>query len=312
MTAESPKYIFVTDNIAKDEELLRHLHILDTLAYESLTAQVKYFKEKIQNQDPSNILHLKRIATKKYMCFFEVKKSLLKSSDFIDIIKFEISNKNEVFNLIIYSNITHFFNLLFTNLDPTLPDLQKVDIKTFFNYIVPPTLMKHGKVWDLYLNFRVQLYISRINKNPQKNLFINMFPKIVDGPSNYKENYIKVRNIIKRSPEDADKLMKEFKWRKFVEEMFEYISILFNELGKPLLHEYTSKTSNTSITSIKASPISSTRSPRVVIFNDASKKVGDSNAKKRRIADDEYDDDISSDNLDDYSSASKRRNISHH
>jgi hypothetical protein len=309
MAAESPKYKFVTDNIAKGDELLRYLHILDTLAYESLTAQVKYFEEKPQNQDPSNILHLKRIAIKKYMCFFEVKKSLLKSSDFIDINKFEISNKNEVFKLIIHSNITHFLNLLFTNLDPTLPDLQKVDINSFFNYIVPPTLMKHGKVWDLYLNLRVQLYISKLNKNPQKNLYRNMFPKImVEGPSNYKENYIKVRNIIKRSPEDADKLMKEFKWEKFVEEMFKYIYILVNELGMPLLHKFTSITS---ITSIKASPISSTSSPRVVIFNDASKKVGDSNAKKRRIADDEDDDDISSDNLDDYSSASKRRNISH-
>lgn len=306
MTAESPESIFITANSVKDDELLRYLHILDTLAYESLTAQLKYFEKKIQNQDPSNILHLKRIATKKYMCFFEVKKSLLKSSDFIDINKFEISNKNDVYNLVVRSNITHFFNLLFTNLDPTLPDLQKVDIKSFFNYIVPPTLMKHEKVWDLYLNIRVQLYISRINKNPQKNLYRIMFPKIVvEGSSIYKETYIKVRNIIKRSPEDADRLMKEFKWGKFVEEMFKYISILFNELELPLLHKYTS------ITSIKASPISSTSSPKVVIIDDASKKVGNGNAKKRRIADEE-EDDISSDNLDDYSSVSKRRNISHH
>jgi hypothetical protein len=313
MAAETSESLIINANIVKDDELLRYLHILDTLAYESLTAQLKYFEKKIQNQEPSDILYLKRIASKKFMCFFEVKKSLLKSSDFIDINKFDMSNKNEVFNIVLRSNINHFFNLLFTNYDPFVPNLQKVDIESFLNYVVPPTMIQLESIWDLYLNLRVQVYISIINRNPQKNFYRIMFPKAVKGPQMYKDAYMKFRNIIKHFPEDVDKLLREFKWGKFVEEMIKYLSKIINELELPFLYR---------CTLINASPISSTSSTSstcttsstgtIIIIDDASQIEDKSNTRKRRIADIEEDEDISSDNLDDCSSISKRRNMSHH
>ncbi|GBC09328.1 hypothetical protein RclHR1_08770007 [Rhizophagus clarus] len=305
MTAETPESLIITAIIVKDDELLRHLHILDTLAYESLTAQLKYFEKKImRNQEPSVILNLKRIASKKYMCFFEVKKSLLKSSDFIDINKFEISKKNEVFNTVIRSNVTHFFNLLFTNFDPAVPDLQKVDIESFFNYVVPTNLKQSEEIWDLYLKLRVQIYISIINKNPQKKFYNVMFPKdVVEGPPKYKETYLKVRKIIKRSPEDVEKLMQEFKWEKFVEGIIDYLSNITNELEMPLLY----KCISIKASPISSSPISSSPSSPIRV---ASRNENDNNSKKRRITDVEEYESISSDSLDDYSTILKRRNLS--
>ena len=52
------------------------------------------------------------------------------------------------------------------------------------------------------------------------------------GPPNYKETYIKVRNIIKRNSEDSEMLLKEFKWEKFVENMFNCLSNIFNRINK--------------------------------------------------------------------------------
>lgn len=294
MTSKTSESAIDTAIIAKEDELVRYLHILDTLAYDSLAAQLKYFEKEIRNQAPSVIKHLKWVASKKYMCFYEVKKSLLKSGDFIDIDKFEISNKNKLSNLVRRSNITHFFNLLFANFDPAVPDLQKVDTKSFFKYVVPPSLMQSEKIWDLDLNLKVQIYISMINKNPQKNLYKNMFPVVVEGgPPMYKETYMKVRNMVKCVSEDVDKLTKEFKWGRFVEEMFKNLSKIFNEVNKleaPLLYKYTLD---------EASHIPSTSSANIIIVEDASRKEIENSAKKRRLVDIEKDDDIFSDNLGD-------------
>ncbi|GBC03356.1 hypothetical protein RclHR1_05090003 [Rhizophagus clarus] len=292
MTSKPSGSIIGTAIISKDDELLRYLHILDTLAYDSLTAQLKYFEKEIRNQAPSVIKNLKWIASKKYMCFYEVKKSLLKSGDFINIDKFEVSNKNKLYDLVRRSNITHFFNLLFANFDPAVPDLQKIDTKSFFNYVVPPSFMQSERIWDIDLNLRVQIYISIINKNPQKNLYESMFPTSVNGPPMYKETYTKVRNIIKRCPEDVDALMKEFKWGRFVEEMFKHLSIIFNRVNEyeiPLLHKHTSE---------EVSYLSSTSSNNIVV-EDSSRKEIDGNTKKRRLADAEGEEDILPDNLGD-------------
>ncbi|GBB93990.1 hypothetical protein RclHR1_02270014 [Rhizophagus clarus] len=316
MTAKSPESINDTANVIKNDELLRYLHILDTLAYDSLVAQLKYFEKEIINQSPSTIKNLKWIATKKFLCFFEVKRSLLKSSDFIDINKFNLSNKNVTFdNIIRRSNLTHFFNLLFANFDPAVPDFQNVDATSFFSYIVPPNLIKTEEIWDLDLNLRVQIYISKINKDPQqRNLYKVMFPNIEDGdngPPIYKETYINVRNIIERNSDDSEMLLKEFKWGKFVDDMFKCLSNIFNrinELEMPLLYKYTS---------IETPPIpsssSSTNSAKVVIFGDVLMEEVDNNVKKRRLADEEEDEAISSDNigdnLGDSSSVSKKEEI---
>lgn len=292
MTSKTSESVIDTAIIAKEDEIIRYLHILDTLAYDSLAAQLKYFEKEIRNQAPSVIKHLKWVASKKYMCFYEVKKSLLKSGDFIDINKLKISNKNKLSNLVRRSNITHFFNLLFANFDPAVPDLQKVDIKSFFKYVVPPNLMQSEKIWDQDLNLRVQIYISILNKNPQKNLCNIMFPVVIEGPPMYKETYMKVRNIVNSCSEDVDKLTKEFKWGKFVEEMFKDLSKIINEVNKleiPLLYKYTSD---------EASHIPSSSSENIAIVEDASRKEIDSNAKKRRLADIERDD-FFSDNLGD-------------
>ncbi|GES98830.1 protein TBF1 [Rhizophagus clarus] len=72
MTSKPSGSIIGTAIISKDDELLRYLHILDTLAYDSLTAQLKYFEKEIRNQAPSVIKNLKWIASKKYMCFYEI------------------------------------------------------------------------------------------------------------------------------------------------------------------------------------------------------------------------------------------------
>ncbi|GET50967.1 hypothetical protein GLOIN_2v1589342 [Rhizophagus irregularis DAOM 181602=DAOM 197198] len=293
MTSKTSESAIDTAITAKEDELIRYLHILDTLAYDSLAAQLQYFEKEIRNQAPSIIKHLKWVASKKYMCFYEVKKSLLKSGDFIDINKLKISNKNKLSNLVRRSNITHFFNLLFANFDPAVPDLQKVDIKSFFKYVVPPNLMQSEKIWDQDLNLRVQIYISILNKNPQKNLCNIMFPVVIEGgPPMYKETYMKVRNIVNSCSEDVDKLTKEFKWGKFVEEMFKDLSKIINEVNKfeiPLLYKYTSD---------EASHIPSSSSENIAIVEDASRKEIDSNAKKRRLADIERDD-FFSDNLGD-------------
>ncbi|PKC13179.1 hypothetical protein RhiirA5_351938, partial [Rhizophagus irregularis] len=71
-----------------------------------------------------------------------------------------------------------------------------------------------------------------------------MFPVVIEGgPPMYKETYMKVRNIVNSCSEDVDKLTKEFKWGKFVEEMFKDLSKIINEVNKleiPLLYKYTS------------------------------------------------------------------------
>jgi hypothetical protein len=275
------------------------------LAHDSLAAQLKYFEKEIRNQAPSVIKHLKWIASKKYMCFYEVKKSLLKSGDFIDIDKFEISNKDKLYNLVRRSNITHFFNLLFANFDPAEPDLQKVDTKSFFNYVVPPRLMQNEAIWDLDINLRVQVYISIINKNPQKNLYNVMFPTVVEGPPMYKETYTKICNTIKHFSEDADMLMKEFKWRRFVEDMFKNLNTIFKEVNKlemPLLYK---------CATYEASHISSISSANNIIVENTPRSTPrkriDSSVKKRRLADNDGVEDIFSDNLGD--SFSKREEI---
>src|SRR5256885_14436424 len=104
--------------IAKDDELLRHLNILDTLAHESLEVQLKFIGKTIQSPtDRAKNIQLKWIASKKYLWFAEVKRSLLRSNGFIDIYMFEISNKDEIHDIIRRCNMTLFFNLMFSNFD---------------------------------------------------------------------------------------------------------------------------------------------------------------------------------------------------
>lgn len=65
MTSNSSGSVIDNAIIFKDDELLRYLHILDTLAYDSLAAQLKYFEKEIRSKAPAVIKNLKWIASKK-------------------------------------------------------------------------------------------------------------------------------------------------------------------------------------------------------------------------------------------------------
>src|SRR5436190_4111191 len=226
--------------IAKGDELLRHLNILDTLAQESLESQLKFFEKTIQNStNRARSIQLKWIASKKYLWFDDVKRSLLKSNGFIDIDMFEIPDKNAIRDVVRRCNMTLFFNMLFSNFDPDEAYLPNVHPKHFFNYIVPSNMAHSEEIWDLDLNLRIQIYIYKMCKNPQKNVFNNMFPKKTEGPPIYKETYRKVFDTIKRYSEDVENLKNEFKWENFAKKMFKSLSNIANDLEMPLLYKYT-------------------------------------------------------------------------
>jgi hypothetical protein len=241
--------------IAKGDEILRHLNILDSLAYESLLAQLKFIENAIRNsKNHARNIQLKWIASKKYLWFDDVKRSLLRSNGFIDKDMFEISNKNEIYDIIRRCNMTLFFNLLFSNFDPSVPDLPNVQQSFFFDYIVPSNMSHSEEIWDLDLNLRVQIYIYKMYKNPHKNTFNTMFPEETEGPPMYEKTYRKTRNRIKCYPEDVEGLMKEFPWENFTNKMYKLLNNIASDLEKPLLYKYTSIGTTSPVLSSSTSP----------------------------------------------------------
>jgi len=285
--------------IAKNDEFLRHLHILDTLAYESLEAQLTFIGEAIRN--PTNVvkhIQLKWIASTKFSWFYDVKQSLLNTNGFIDIKDinnlFDISNKNEAHNIIRRCNVTLFFNSLFAEFDPEASDLSNVDYRTFFDYVVPPELAQSMGIWNLGLKLKTQLYLYKMRKDPQTNMIDEMFPEEIEGPPIYKEAHIKFRNAIKFGSGDMDALSKQFSWCTFTQEMFMFLSRIAYDLDKPILYEHTS---------------SSPSSIRGLNEGILQKKVGSpgGNAKKPRSSVVKQDQDIFMDNFGD--SPSKKGEI---
>ncbi|CAG8695325.1 3767_t:CDS:2, partial [Funneliformis mosseae] len=279
---------------AKNDEFLRHLHILDTLAYESLEAQIMFIGEAIRN--PTNVvknIQLKWHASTKFSWFYNVKQSLLNNNGFVDINMYNVSDNDEARTMVRRCNVTLFFNSLFAEFDPEASDLSNVDYRTFFDYIVPSSLSQSMEIWHLGLKLKTQLYLYKTRKEPLTNFFDKMFPKEIEGPPKYKEAHINLRNTIKRCSGDMDALLKKFSWYTFTQEMFLFLSGIAGDLDKPVLHKHTS---------IHTSPVSSS-STRVVNLDLLQRKEVDSpggNAKKPRSCDAEQDQDGLLYNFDDY------------
>ncbi|CAI2172417.1 14515_t:CDS:2 [Funneliformis geosporum] len=270
---------------AKNDEFLRHLHILDTLAYESLEAQITFIGETIRN--PKNVvknIQLKWHASTKFSWFYNVKRSLLNNNGFVDINMYSVSDNDEACNIVRRCNITLFFNSLFAEFDPESSDLSKVDYRTFFDYIVPPSLSQSMEIWQLGLKLKTQLYLYKMRKDPLTNIFNELFPEEIEGPPIYKEAHINLRNTIKKCSGDMDALLKYFGWYTFTQEMFIFLSCIAGELDKPVLHKHTS---------IHKSPFSSSPSSTQIFNEDLLQQKGfDSpggNAKKSRSSDSEQD-----------------------
>src|SRR2546421_143114 len=95
---------------------------------------------------------------------------------FLPIIAKDDELLRHLHNIICRCNMTLFFNMLFANFDPDVPDLPNVNYQAFFDHVVPPTLAQSEEIWDLGLKLRVQVYNYNMYKDPQKDMISVMFP----------------------------------------------------------------------------------------------------------------------------------------
>ncbi|CAG8573392.1 9385_t:CDS:2 [Cetraspora pellucida] len=170
----------------------RHMHILDTLAFDALKARITVFQLYLSQNNPSNdsLSACKKQAKKTWEQFENAKHNLLTSDLFIETSNFDIFLKDLVSLMVHRCNLATFSHIMFQQLNPTLETLYIATDS--FKYIMPENWSIVE--WELNLDLKTQLYIRASNFS-KDNYLDKIFPPNAEQPSSRLTQYLERRDV---------------------------------------------------------------------------------------------------------------------
>ncbi|CAG8824210.1 30803_t:CDS:2, partial [Gigaspora margarita] len=209
---------------------LRHMHILDTLAFDALKARLAvfqlYLSQNNQSNEPFSVS--KKQAKKAWEQFENTKHNLLTSDLFIEISNFDIFFKDLINSIVHRCNLATFSHIMLQQLIPSLESLYIA--ADSFKYIMPENW--NFVEWELYLDLKTQLYI-RASSVSRDNCLDRIFPANAEQPSSRLTQYLERRDVL--SNNDPNTLSSKYPCKTFMSNIFDYIFNLSEKFDLPII-----------------------------------------------------------------------------
>ncbi|CAG8748589.1 24542_t:CDS:2 [Dentiscutata erythropus] len=209
---------------------LRHMHILDTLAFDALKARIAVFQLLLSQNNPSDdsLSAFKKQAKKAWEQFESAKHNLLTNDLFIEISNFDIFMKDLVSSIVHRCNLATFSHIMFQQLIPSLESLYIT--ADSFKYIIPDNW--NFIEWELYLDLKTQLYI-RASSVSNDNYLDKIFPLNAEQPSSRLTQYLERRDALANN--DSIILPSKYPRKTFMSNIFDYICNLSEKFDLPII-----------------------------------------------------------------------------